>query len=195
MASEVSIVNMALGFLGANTITALTDNSTEAKLAKTLYADLRDACLEEGDWSFAIRGIIIPKSVDKVPFGAGDIFPLPEYVIRVIEVNENRRPWVLEERKIITEGICQALCVIQVVNVNMMSPMFRQAFAARLAWDMALPLTNSKTMHDTMFTLFQQKMDFAKANDGMQGTTKKIRSTRFIEVRGASSSNVAGPYI
>ena len=195
MASEVSIVNMALGFLGANTITALTDNSTEAKLAKTLYADLRDACLEEGDWSFAIRGLIIAKSSKKVPFGSGDIFPLPENVIRVIEVNENRRPWVLEERNIITEGICQALCVIQVVNVNMMSPMFRQAFAARLAWDMALPLTNSKTMHDTMFTLFQQKMDFAKANDGMQGTTKKIRSTRFIEVRGASSSNVAGPYI
>jgi len=196
MSNEVSIVNQALGFLGANTITALTDNSTEAKLAKTLYADLRDACLEEGDWTFATRGLILPKSSEEVVFGSGALFPLPDYVLRVIEVNENRRPWVLEERKIVVEGdVCQVLCIVRVTNVNLMSAMFRQGLAARMAWDMALPLTNSKTMHDTMFQLYQQKMDFAKANDGMQGTTKKIRSFRFTDVRGQGSSNVAGATI
>jgi len=194
MASEVSIVNVALGFLGANTITSLNDDSPEAKLASLLYADLRDACLEEGDWSFAIRGLILPQSTNGPAWGGGKLYPLVAEVLRVIEVNDNRHPWVLEERVIHTDyGVCQALCVVRVANVNMMSSMFRQALSARLAWDMALPLTNNRAMYDAMFNLFTNKMAFAKTNDGMQGSTKRVKSFRFTEVRGQGSSNVSGP--
>jgi len=195
MANKVSIINQALGFLGANRITSIDDNSSTAILSKDLYDDTRDACLEEGDWSFAFRRYVLPQSVDKPAFGGQNKYPLPDDILRVIEVNENKYEWTLEERCIFTlQGMCQVTCIVKITDPNKMSAMFRQAFAARLAWDMALPITNSKTMYESMFNLYKQKIDYARANDGMQGTTKLVKSGRFTNAR-AGGSNFAGPYV
>jgi len=201
MADEVTIVNQALGFLGVDRITSLNDNSKSARLAKTVYAGLRDAVLEEGDWRFAIKRFKLLLSAEQPEFGSGNYFVIPMEVLRVIECNENRYDWDVEGNNILIEAEeARILTVSRVVNVDHMSSMFQQAFAARIAWDLALPITQSKTMHDTMFQLYKDKVDYAKANNGMQGSTKRFAKGRLVGSRTSGAflggrTNVMGPTV
>ena len=55
MATETSICNAALNLLGSSNITSIDDDNTKARLCKSNYDELRQAVLEEGNWSFAMR--------------------------------------------------------------------------------------------------------------------------------------------
>ena len=84
MASQVSICNQALGWLGANLITSLDDDNREAQLCKANYDDIRDAVLEEREWTFAVRRLTLPPTVLKPVYGYGNQFLLPPDVIRIL---------------------------------------------------------------------------------------------------------------
>jgi len=201
MADQVTITNQALGFLGANPITSLSDNSDQAILAKNIYEDIRDTCLEEGDWSFALNTYKLVKDSVAPIFGEGEYYEIPKEIIRIVAVNQNQSWWRIEGNKIRTQaGAAEVLAVKRVTDIDSMSPMFRQALAARMAVDMALPITQSKTMHSQMVILFEGKMDAARANDGMQGTSRRFSAGRLVTGRYASSDlggrdNVFGPYV
>jgi hypothetical protein len=86
MASQVSICNQALGWLGANLITSLNDDNREAQLCKTNYDDIRDAVLEEREWTFAVRRITLAPLVLPPVYGYGNQFLLPPDVMRVLNI-------------------------------------------------------------------------------------------------------------
>lgn len=86
MASQVSICNQALGWLGANLITSLNDDNREAQLCKTNYDDIRDAVLEEREWTFAVRRITLAPVVLPPAYGYARQFLLPPDVIRVLNI-------------------------------------------------------------------------------------------------------------
>ncbi len=54
-ASEVSICNKALRYLGAAEIISLAQNSREAELCQKTYAEARNELLAAHPWSFATR--------------------------------------------------------------------------------------------------------------------------------------------
>lgn len=88
-ADEVAICNIALGWVGANLITSLDDDSTEAILCKATFEPLRDAVLEEREWTFAIKRIEpaeveVEEDVEK--YGFDKAFQIPGEVIRVCQV-------------------------------------------------------------------------------------------------------------
>jgi len=122
MADEVTIVNQALGFLGVDRITSLDDEVKPARLAKTVYAGLRDSCLEEGDWRFAIKKFKLPLSQVQPEFGGGNYFEIPDEVLRIIECNENRYDWDVEGNFVLIEAEeARILTVVKVENVNYMT--------------------------------------------------------------------------
>ena len=55
MASVVQICNSALNQLGAASITALTDNSKNARLCNERYAVVRDAVFRNHPWNCLIK--------------------------------------------------------------------------------------------------------------------------------------------
>ncbi|BCV06006.1 MAG: hypothetical protein CM15mV123_200 [uncultured marine virus] len=55
MPSVVDICNEAMDLLGAATITALTENSKEARLCNRRFATVRDATLRSHPWNCAIE--------------------------------------------------------------------------------------------------------------------------------------------
>ncbi len=54
MPSVVDICNEAMDLLGAATITALTENSKEARLCNRRFSTVRDATLRSHSWNCAI---------------------------------------------------------------------------------------------------------------------------------------------
>ena len=97
--SEVSIVNKALSYLGANRITSLSDKTLEAQSASNLYDDSLRSVLIECDWRFAIKRARLNK-VEKTPvWGEGNYFQLPSDFIALFGVNNNDPfvKWAMEE--------------------------------------------------------------------------------------------------
>ncbi len=86
MASQVSICNQALGWLGANLIISIDDDNKEAALCKANFDDIRDAVLEEREWTFCVRRITLAPLLLKPVYGYGNQFLLPPDVIRVLNV-------------------------------------------------------------------------------------------------------------
>ena len=183
--SIVSICNQALGLVGASTIISLDDNTTEAVLCKALYEPVRDAVLEAHNWTFALKWYDLPQLASPPLSEYANAYQLPGDVLRVVFVGTDyERPaeaWRREGSSIVTDAnTCKCQVVHRVVDTAKYTPLFTQALVARLAADMAMSLTKSRSIMEIHFQVYQAKVREAARIDGMQGTPKRIRS-RWIQ--------------
>ena len=201
MASEVDICNKALLSLGAAAIISLDDPQTEAKLCKQLYPDLRDAVLQAHDWTFATFRQNLPKGGTDPTFRYANCFPLPSGILYVSEVNkvernDPTRDWQVENDCIVTDDIsCAAKLINQVTDTSKFSPLFVQALQARLAADMAIPLTSNGKLEEAKWALYKSKLAQATSRDGQQGKSKRIRSRWLENARLSSGPRGLGPTV
>ncbi|RLB61608.1 MAG: hypothetical protein DRH08_13665 [Deltaproteobacteria bacterium] len=189
MASEVSICNQAIGWLGGNLITSLDDQTTEAILCKANYASLRDAVIEEGKWTFATRRLKLALSGEVPEYGYANRFAIPTEVLSVITVTPNKDQtngtenfdWRREEDYIVCDsGVLYAKCIVRITDPSKFGSMFVQALAARMAADLAAPLTESTAKEQKMTAKYENAIDKALAIDGMQGKSDRIKSNSNI---------------
>lgn len=194
MASDVSICNQALSWLGGSLITSLDDDINEAKVCKANYADIRDAVLEAHDWTFAIGRFDLPKSATPPVNGYANAFPLPPDVLRVMDFNDGE-DWRIEGTAIVTnEAAAKIRAVVRITDPNRFSALFVQALAARLAADLAITLTQSMKLQKQYYAIYNDKMNEASTNDGMQGKSRKITSS-WLRGSRYSGSSLAGPTV
>lgn len=171
--SDVEVINMALGYLGANLIM----NKDDSQQAVIHYDTTRDACLEDGDWSFAMKRLILRSPTNTPPlFGYEKQFLLPTDFIRLIDVNLSKNDWVKEGRYILTNSeTIQIQYISRVIDVRLMPASFVQALAARLASVMAIPLTNSVRTAQSYWTLYTALIAQANNIDSRQGHLQTIK--------------------
>jgi hypothetical protein len=188
--SSLDICNVALSWLAANRITSFNDDSIEAQLCLANYAPLRDAVLEEHEWSFAIRrrkygAVALSEGTPEENAYEGYRTKVRPDTIRVLEVRSDINfrttdvlQWQLEEGYIISS---QTPLYVRELYRNedtiSFSPAFNQALAARLASELCLPITESTRKQTVMYQLYITKLAEAKSMDGMQGRSKRIRSS------------------
>lgn len=162
---------------------SLDDGTTEANLCKQNYDPIKKAVLEDAQWSFATKRVTLAPAATPPAFGFNVRFLLPSDVLRVISVSDSPDDrseviWEKEGRYILCES--NAVYVKYISNVDdpsVFSPMFIQCLAARLAADMAIPLTKSRTLQQDMFQLYDMKLKQALVSDSMQGKSKRIVSS------------------
>jgi len=218
MASQVSICNLALGWLGANLITSLNDDNREAQLCKTNYDDIRDAVLEEREWTFAVRRLTLPPMVLQPVYGYRNQFLLPNDVLRLLNVpntqftdpsaailgggpsgiheGPDQQPQLATYRvesiespsangTVILANTDRIICRViwRVTNIDLYSPLFIQALAARIAADLTIPLTQNRALQRDMWQLYERKLNRASAMDGIQGRMEIKRSNAVQRVR------------
>ena len=186
--SEVDICNLALAQLGGKfTITSLDDETVGAQLCKANYAPLRDAVLEEMDWSFAVREHQL--TADPVPslIGGYTKFKLPADTLRVIAAYDGvskLEDWRLEGRFLLAlQGSVIIRSLDTTSDTSLFSQAFTQALAARLSAELAMPLTNSATVSATQWQLYAQKVSVARTNDSLQGSAQTFSTGRIIRAR------------
>lgn len=192
MTERVDIANMALSMLGADPITSLDDESNRAEQVKIQYIPARDATLEAHDWSFAIERFMPGKLADPPLYGASTAFAVPVNILRVIACdNPNNNSvntshpidgneqieWKMEEGNIIcNEEVVYARGVRRVEDEGSFSPLFVQAFAAKLAILLAINLTSSASIRSEVKEYYKEAIEEAKTRDGLQGRSTRLRS-------------------
>ncbi len=183
-ASEVEICNLALSWVAGNLITSLDDDLPEAKLCKANFRMSRRAVLSLRQWSFAMKRVILPVLTNEPKFGFSFEYLLPSDFLTNVgvyrpsdsdDIDAAQTPHRFENGRILASvSPINFRYVFDQSNVMLFSPLFDQTLAAHLAMNIAVPLTENKTVFDTMAKLFQFNLDEAAAADGRGGTREKL---------------------
>jgi len=202
MSARIDICNYALGILGAGSITSLDDDSDKAHTLKTFYYIAKDSVLEDANWSFAIKRFQPAETNTAPSFGWNYAFTIPAYIIRVIEVlrdwggatvlpyfwydypEEFKAAHVIEGNEILANDnplFCYGIRKMD--DEGGFSPLFAEAFAAKLAYLCAEPLTASNVKMQTALALYTDALKRAKNRDSMQNTTRRMRNRTLQNVR------------
>jgi len=88
MASVVQICNSALNQLGASSITALTENSKNARLCNERYETIRDAVFRSHPWNCLIKRVQLAKDTDTPAWGFSFQYTLPADCLRVLQIRD-----------------------------------------------------------------------------------------------------------
>lgn len=193
MASEIEICNLALSMLGQRPATnILNPESYPEQLCAQWYKTSRDYVVNAHDWSFAmaraeLSGTILPEPV----FGFGNQFPIPQDSLRIIwagiqtdEKQYSEFDWRVEGDNILaSNSVLYIRYIKRITDASVFKPLVVEAIAAKMAMEMAVPLTESRALRNDMMGMFATKLGEAVANDGMQGRSERIRSRKLLIAR------------
>lgn len=153
MASQTEICNQALTKLGAARIISIDDDTKQARALKAIYNAKRDAELQAHPWTFATTRAQLPASATAPAFGWGRSFPLPADCLQLVEVGEYYVLYVsdtaalfqIEGHAILTDegSPLNVRYVRRETNDGLFPPLFAEALACRLAWEVCEELTQS----------------------------------------------------
>lgn len=168
MASNVDIANRALTMLGASRIINLEDNRKEAREISAVFEQVRDEELRRHNWNFAIRREQLPALSTAPPFGFRYQFRVPADFMRIVQVGEFFPPanfsdavgtddslYMLENDgagRVIRTDLPAPLRIRYIARIEdstMYDPLFVGAFAAKLATEVAEPLSASTSKAET----------------------------------------------
>jgi hypothetical protein len=187
--SEVGICNLALGWLGANLITSLDDDSEEARLCDANYEAARDATLEDRNWVFATTRRTLTPLAAAPDFGYSNAFQLPSDCIRVVQADSDEdqtvgEMWERNEDTLLADAeVLYIRYIKRITDTVKFSAGFVQACAAQIGVNIAIAITGSKDMQTLMEAMYEDKVGRAGTMDGLQGKNKELRSTKLTKVR------------
>jgi len=189
MASKVQICNLALSRLGASTITALTDNTAEAKLCNTFFSDIADEVMITGSWSSTITRASLALTTNTPTFEYTNEFQIPvdPKCLKVLNINENAagdNDYRIEGDKLLTDlGSVKIRYIARLTDSEDWDIMLQRAFISRLASELAYPLTGDQRKAETEFERYRFYLSEGLAIDGQQGSKERVISDDLLEIR------------
>lgn len=188
MASMVGIANIALINLGETRITSLDDQQKKAVLCKERLPDIIDAVLRAHPWKCAKTRASLPLHAD-VPayeYSAQFMLPANPYCLRVLSIENYRERWEIEGRFILANTGAPLLMkfIKRITDPNEFDSLCTQAIAARLAADLAMPITQSQTHTDQMWKMYREKLMEARGINAQEGgAQEELQADTWLDAR------------
>jgi hypothetical protein len=198
MASKISIINMALGWLGAPPIAALTEKRPEAIYASQYYASALEQTLRDHRWNFAQRrkrlaALDVPDGYQGVYENA---YALPVDCLHahtVLDAAENTFQFIVAlaedggSKIILTNVTAAYLAYTALVTIpELYDPNFVRALSRRLAADIATPILKSNPQKvQEAETLYDRELSRAKLADYREGEPEDEPEIEWIATRTA----------
>ena len=188
MASVVSICNRALTQLGANLITSLDDDSTEAKVMDAAFNDALDAVLREAQPLCATFRASLAQSSTTPAFGWDYAYQIPTdpYCLSVMELDAStdKTTWTIEGRQLLTdESTAKIKFIGRMADTSQLDTLLIAAVAMRLAAETCYALTQNASKEDRMWAKADAALEKAMMADGMEKGSEIIEATLFSEAR------------
>jgi hypothetical protein len=167
MATIVSICNTALRLINADSITLISESTDRARFMNGIFADTRDACLEEHTWNFSITRDTLAQDGTGPLMGFVYSYALPTdpYCLRVLQLNDDDTlEGAVEGRKLFTdEGSAQIKYIAQITDPSSFAALFTEALAFKLASLAAYPLAKKLELQDRYEKKYIYTVQRAKA--------------------------------
>jgi len=198
VATEVSICNQALAYLGENRILTLDDDSRQAGACKDAYTPARDALLEEMVPQFARANARLIAETTTPSAWYTHSYPLPPDCINVwwcgpgdvsqfqFEAWERVGSRVQARVTRSESGAAFIWYTRRVEDASRFSATFADMLASRLAAELAYPLTESVQRHQVAWQVFKQKALVHSGSDGQQGRTRRTFNRDLTGRRGGA---------
>ena len=170
MAAVVQICNSALNQLGAGAITALTENSKNARLCNARYETVRDAVFRSHPWNCLIKRQQLAADSDTPAWGFTYQFTLPADCLRVLGIDSHDSDYKIEGRKVlISSSAVKLIYISQITDPNEMDVLLRETISAALAADIAYSITANNQMARLFADKYALKLSEARHADASEG--------------------------
>lgn len=191
MASTVDICNSALNMLGGATIISLTENSKNGRLCNQRYEPVRDAIFRSHPWNCLIQRIDLAANTETPNFQWKFQFTLPSDCLRVLRTENsnfsNEEQYRIEGRNLLTnQSTIKIQYVAKITDTTKYDTLLIETISARLAAELCYPITQSATLMDRMFALYDAKIKearFADATEGSSDDDNRLQAGDFINAR------------
>ena len=173
MASEVDIINSAMNMIGASNIIERGEDSKAARVSNQRYDSIRDAVLRAHPWNCAVTRVNLAPDTVAPAFDWDYAFTLPTdpYCLRVLRLDYLDIEFRVEGRKIVTnEQSINLIYIARVTDPNTYDTLLQEAIAARLAADVSFTLSQSTSLTQNMYSLYESKLKEARFVDATEGT-------------------------
>lgn len=187
MASIVSICNLALIQLGATRITDLAAANRNSQLCSEFISPTIDEVLRLHPWNCACARAALACLSETPDFGFAYQYTLPTapYCLRALRINESAIDiFKVEGRKLLTDHSSVDLEFIKrITNPAEFDPLVISVIAARLAFYLAFPITQSSSVKDKMERGFGLTLREARSADSQEGTPDEIDTSTWLDAR------------
>lgn len=185
--TQVEVCNLALGWVGSELITSISDTSTPARLCRASWNSSRDVVLSGHEWAFAVRRFTLAADSVAPAFGYERRFPIPSSVLRVLRCVDGEGyavEWQREGSYIVSdEATIYAVCLIRVETTADLPEYFGQALACLLASQFAIPLAQDSALQATFFKIYKMTVKDAANIDSMQGRSTQMNGPGLARFR------------
>mgnify|MGYP003110661240 CR=1 FL=1 len=191
MASVVDLCNSGLNLLGASTITALTDDSKNARLCNQRYEPIRNRIFRSHAWNCLTKRVQLAEDSDAPVVEYANQFTLPSDCLRVLKVHngttdsiQDEIDYAVEGRKIKTnEGTVYLVYIALITDPNEYDSYLQEAISAALAADIAYAVTNNATLAKNYQTTADERLREARFIDSTENALGTIESNEFTDAR------------
>lgn len=196
--SDIDIANRALTKLGVANIISFGDNNQQARTVSSIYAPVRDALMRRYLWNFTIKRASLPAMADVPAFDWARQFQLPSDCLRVLwagefypgpDLSDMRNGQCKEyevEGRVIMSNLPAPMKVryaSREIDPTKFDPMFVDAFACKLAVEMAETLTNSSTNRQMAWDEFRTALVEAISANAMEKPSDPIADETWMMSR------------
>jgi hypothetical protein len=186
MASKTGICNMALLKVGAERITTLGDGSTNDLYCTEIYAATVDEVLRMHPWNCALHRKELTALAATPAFKYAYQYTLPPspYCLRVLQMENIDEKFKVEGRVLLTnESTCKILYIKRIVNTAEFDPLLVEAIVTRLAFKLAYPITQSRTLRDSLADELAMILSEARSTDAQEGTPDELDTSTWLDSR------------
>lgn len=202
MASNVEIANRALTKIGANRIISLGDNTKEGREANSMFTIVRDAELRAHDWRFAIKRASVAALAAAPAFGYAYQYRAPADCLKLLQVGDwypgaDLSDYIgadTSEYAVETDGTTVVILtdyaaplnlryIAKIEDPTLFDSLFVEAFACKLAMELAEPITQSSTKRDLATREYDRAMMMAVRSNAIERPPTKVADDTWIMAR------------
>lgn len=177
MSSKIEIVNVALGYLGAQPVSDVDEKTEQAKRARLFYDMTRDSVLRSFPWAFALKQWNCP-AVKAAPvfkdfkYGcsvANDCLRVLHAVDPNVRYERAGRYIYSDENPIDVIGIRRVDSEVEFDAV------FSEVFALKLACNLSVVLADDKGLRDRLRNDYEMLIKTAQVKSALEGPAQEYR--------------------
>ncbi|MDR1127922.1 MAG: hypothetical protein LBL20_01300 [Treponema sp.] len=173
--SWTQMCNSALGRLGAEQITDLSEGTGNAEYCMTYLGDVVEDVLGQYDWYCCRKRVRLAPDLSPPAFGRAYRFLLPADCLRIIRVGSDGQedgpeaPYIVENGAILADtDHLDCVYVVQPEDPGRLPAPVRKAIIASLAFLLSTPLTSNDQLAVRIAAERQEALEKAKIWDARQ---------------------------